>query len=96
MRSRCYDPNAAGWKHYGGAGVTYDPAWDDFTVFKAQMGERPPGTTLGRFLDTGNYKKSNCSWMTWKEQREQARLKRLMKQATLADSMKGETWQHPN
>jgi hypothetical protein len=32
------------------------------------MGERPTGTTLGRFGDTGPYKKSNCSWQTWAEQ----------------------------
>jgi hypothetical protein len=32
------------------------------------MGERPPGTTLGRFGDMGPYEKSNCAWQTPAEQ----------------------------
>jgi hypothetical protein len=42
--------------------------WRKFENFLADMGERPEGTTLGRFGDVGNYEPGNCKWMTWAEQ----------------------------
>lgn len=53
--------------------------WRLFPNFLADMGERPKGTTLGRFLDTGDYKKSNCAWMTRTEQAAEARKKRRLR-----------------
>jgi hypothetical protein len=51
--------------------VTICDRWkDSFENFLADLGERPPGTTLGRFGDIGNYTPLNCKWMTSKEQRE--------------------------
>jgi hypothetical protein len=42
--------------------------WLDFRNFYADLGERPEGTTLGRYGDTGNYEAGNCTWMTSVEQ----------------------------
>lgn len=42
--------------------------WHKFENFLSDMGERPEGTTLGRFGDVGNYEPGNCKWMTWAEQ----------------------------
>lgn len=68
MRQRCQKPGVTGYKNYGGAGVRVCPRWDSFENFLADMGERPAGTTLGRFGDKGNYEPGNCAWQTSKEQ----------------------------
>jgi hypothetical protein len=43
--------------------------------FLSDMGPRPAGTSLSRFADTGDYKKSNCAWHTPEQQRAEARKK---------------------
>jgi hypothetical protein len=69
MKQRSLNPNASGYPQYGALGVTVCDRWkDSFENFLVDMGERPTGTTLGRFGDVGNYEKSNCAWMTPKEQ----------------------------
>lgn len=64
MHDRCTNPNMPNYKYYGGAGITICKAWRKFTSFYKSMGARPDGTTLGRFKDSGDYKPSNCAWMT--------------------------------
>ena len=68
MKTRCNDPNAAGYHRYGGAGVSVCTRWESFSNFLVDMGERPDGTSLGRLGDTGNYGPGNCEWQTRKEQ----------------------------
>jgi hypothetical protein len=65
MISRCGNPNATGYQIYGGSGVKVCSRWlgqDGFQNFVADMGERPPGTSISRILDTGNYTRLNCKW----------------------------------
>ena len=81
MRKRCMYFKNISWPHYGGAGIKIDPQWlgeHGFENFLADMGERPAGTSLGRYLDSGDYTKSNCAWQTWQEQRAEARGKKAM------------------
>ncbi len=68
MKSRCEDKNCPRYYAYGAIGVTFCEEWRTFDGFLAALGERPEGTTLGRFLDTGNYTPANCKWMTQAEQ----------------------------
>lgn len=68
MRQRCRNPNAHGYQHYGGRGITVDPRWDSFDAFYADMGERPEGTSVDRINNDGNYEPGNCRWATAKEQ----------------------------
>ncbi len=60
------------------ANVKVCDEWQTFEGFLKSMGERPEGLTLGRFLDSGDYKPSNCKWMTWREQVDE-RVKKLQR-----------------
>lgn len=64
MKRRCNDPKDKDYPNYGAREITYDPAWEDFTVFFADMGRRPDRTySLERKDNNGNYCKENCIWM---------------------------------
>lgn len=66
---RCYTPSNPSFRNYGGRGIEMSPEWkDDFAQFFADMGERPPGYTLGRICNDGNYSAENCRWETWRQQ----------------------------
>lgn len=77
MLSRCYNPNATGYKHYGGKGVTVCDRWrgpDGFVNFLADMGERPTKNhSIDRKRRAGNYEPDNCRWATSVEQARDAR-----------------------
>jgi hypothetical protein len=81
--TRCSNPKNIAWKYYGGAPVPIQicEGLREFTGFLAVLGERPKGTTLGRFGDVGNYSCGQCEqckqngWelnCTWQTKREQA------------------------
>jgi len=68
MKCRC---NWTGWSKYkfwGGRGIKYDPRWERFDNFLADMGERPIGTSLDRIDNDKDYSKENCRWATATEQ----------------------------
>lgn len=62
MRQRCTNPANPNYKDYGGRGIRFDPRWDDFNAFVADMGERPPKTSLERLNNDGDYCAENCVW----------------------------------
>jgi hypothetical protein len=76
MLSRCTNPNATGYRRYGGRGIKVYERWRSFSNFLADMGERPPGLTIDRYPDTnGDYAPSNCRWATWSEQAPNRRMR---------------------
>lgn len=69
MVSRCYSPSNPAYKNYGGRGITVCSRWtDDFWAFVADVGERPPGRTLDRRDNDGDYEPSNVRWATRRTQ----------------------------
>jgi len=64
MKDRCRNPANSQWKNYGGRGINYDPRWEKFENFIADMGERPAGMTLERTDNNKGYCKANCVWAT--------------------------------
>lgn len=66
MKQRCTNPKTKDFHCWGGKGITFDPAWSEFTAFLTDMGECPPGHSLDRIDNNLNYTKDNCRWV-WKE-----------------------------
>lgn len=54
-------------------GIVYDPNWDSYDRFLADMGERPEGKTLDRINNKWGYYKFNCRWATPLEQQQNQR-----------------------
>lgn len=79
MQERCLNPKHKSYADYGGRGITICERWREFSSFLADMGERPPRTTLDRFPNAGgNYEPGNCRWATSKEQNNNRRGNRLV------------------
>jgi hypothetical protein len=78
IRDRCNNPRNKRYRHYGGKGVQVCARWDDFTLFIADMGPRPPHTSVDRVNNDGNYEPSNCRWATALEQAQHTSRSRLL------------------
>lgn len=65
MKTRCTNPNSKSYERYGGSGVTYAEAWEDFNTFYLDMSDGyRPGLWLDRRDGTKGYSKENCRWVT--------------------------------
>lgn len=85
IKERCKNKGRPGFKNWGGRGITYDPRWESFENFVADMGECPDGMSIDRIDNNGNYELSNCRWATWKEQARNRRNTRLFEGKTLSE-----------
>ncbi len=69
MKARCNRKTTINFKHYGGKGISYDPRWNDFSLFWQDMTEGyADNLTLDRKDSTKNYSKENCRWVTIQQQ----------------------------
>lgn len=79
-KSRCFNPKAPQFQHYGGRGITMCAEWvNDFPAFLKHMGRCPPGMELDRYPNNdGNYEPGNCRWATKKQQARNQRKTQLL------------------
>jgi hypothetical protein len=74
IKSRCFDKNCSAYKWYGARGITMCREWaEDFEQFLKDMGPRPPGLSIDRINNDGNYEPGNCRWATKSEQAKNSR-----------------------
>lgn len=78
MRQRCANPADRSYPAYGGRGITVAAEWDQFERFYADMGEKPPGMSLGRIDNDQGYSKENCRWETPLQQGNNKRSSRVI------------------
>lgn len=64
MRDRCNNPNNPSFHNYGGRGIKVCKRWDSFANFLADMGDRPAQFEIDRENNDGDYKPSNCRWLS--------------------------------
>ena len=62
MKTRCLNPNHPTYASHGARGITITPEWLNYDRFVADMGHRPPGTTLVRQPGSAIYGPGCCVW----------------------------------
>jgi hypothetical protein len=75
MRARCKPAHPT----HGSRGIRVCDRWNDsFDAFLADMGEAPPGLSIERENNDGNYEPGNCVWATAKVQQRNTRRNRMV------------------
>lgn len=77
MRARCYNKNSKDYINWGGRGIEVCDKWrTSFDNFIEDMGPRPPGATIDRTDNAGNYTPGNCKWVSYQQNNNNRRSNR--------------------
>lgn len=68
MMMRCDWASHPSHKKYAAKGILVCERWHSFENFKADMGERPEGTSIDRLDNSKGYSPDNCRWATRQQQ----------------------------
>jgi hypothetical protein len=79
LKQRCLNPKNPLYCNYGGRGIKVCGRWvNSFENFLADVGERPPGMSINRINNDGDYEPANCCWSTRKEQQNNTRFNTIL------------------
>jgi hypothetical protein len=87
MRARCERPTNNRFADYGARGIAVCERWrSSFSNFLADMGVCPPGMSIERMDNDGNYEPGNCRWATDMEQANNSRHNHILEHAGRSQS----------
>jgi hypothetical protein len=81
-KTRCFNPKNPAWNHYGGRGITMCGEWrESFEAFLRDMGPCPPGYSIDRVNNDGDYESGNCRWAPDSQQANNKRANHFIEHA---------------
>lgn len=89
MWARCTSRRHKSFCSYGDRGIGVCPEWADFSVFCADMGEKPKGFQLDRKNNDKGYSKENCHWVSPSENCRNRRNSKIYNFDGRSDTAKG-------